>query len=247
MTRRISLSIAVAAVVVLLSTGCSDDLVCPELQQTPYISAIVVQESDGGDESTHAELVCTADPVPTGFTAFINGIPLPAVVRPDGLGYLATLDDDDVLWSPGIQCLLQVSTNHGDAGATVVVPDAAAVTGPAEIALGDTLKLSWRSVADADYYEVSAVLAPDAGASMRGARGSRDTLALSATTRDTFAVFLPESIVSTGVVSGFVAAVAGPFPEGGAAGNISGDGWGFFSLRYLDSGSAFDTTVSDVP
>jgi len=60
-------------------------------------------------------------------------------------------------------------------------------------------------------------------------------------------VFLPESIVSTGVVSGFVATVAGPFPEGGAAGNISGDGWGFFSLRYLDSGSAFDITVSDVP
>ncbi len=247
MTRRISPLIAVAAVAVLLLTGCSDDLVCPELQQTPYISAIVVQESAGGDESTHAELVCTADPVPTGFAAFLNGIPLPAVVRPDGLGYLATLDDDEVLWSPGTQCLLQVSTNHGDAGVTVVMPDAAAVAGPAEIALGDTLKLSWRSVANADYYEVSAVLAPDAGASMRGARGRRDTLALSATTRDTFAVFLPQSIVSTGVVSGFVATVAGPFPEGGAAGNISGDGWGFFSLRYWDSGSTFDTTVSDVP
>ena len=66
-------------------------------------------------------------------------------------------------------------------------------------------------------------------------------------TRDTFAVFLPESIVSAGVVSGLVMTVAGPFPESGAAGNISGDGWGFFSLRYQDSGSGFEVIVSDVP
>ena len=246
MTLRISPLVAVATALVLLSAGCSDDLVCPEPEPTPYISALVVQTS-GGDESTHAEVLCTADPLLSGFTATINGRTLPAVVSPDGLGFLATLDVDDVLWQPGTQCLLQVATNYGQAAATVAMPAATTVTAPTEIALGDTLRLVWRSVADADYYEVSAVLVPDAGGLMRGAWSSRDTLALSATTRETFAVFLPETIVSTGIVSGFVVTVAGPFPEGGAAGNITGVGWGFFTLRYRDSGSAFDVVVSDVP
>ena len=250
MTRRITPLVVAAAALVLLSVGCSDDIICPEAgpaDTVPYISAQVVQNSDGPDESTHAEVVCTADPLPSHLIAFINGRNLPPVVPPDDLGLLAVLDDDTVLWQPGTRCSLEVTTNYGHATAAVAMPAATTVTAPTEIALGDTLKLVWRSVADADYYEVSAVLVPDAGALMRGARGSRDTLALSATTRDTFAVFLPGSIVSTGVVSGFVATVAGPFPESGAAGNISGDGWGFFSLRYMDPGSAFDVTVSVVP
>jgi hypothetical protein len=247
MTRRIYPPIAVAAIIFLI-VGCSDDLVCPELRETPYISALVVQRSDDGDESTRVEVVCTADPVPSGFAAFINGELLPAVVRPDGLGYLATLDADEISWQPGNSCLLQVSTDDGDAGATLFMPEAPVVTGPAEISLGDSLKVLWRSVADADYYAVSAVLVRDAGAAARGGRGSRDdTLALSQATRETFAVFPATSIVAAGVVSGFVEAVAGPFPEASAAGNISGHGWGFFTLRYVDSGSAFDVAVSDAP
>ena len=247
MTRRITTLVAVAITLVLLVIGCSDDLVCPEPAPTPYFFGFVVQRLAGGDESTHAELVCTADPVPSGFAAYINGLALTVVGSPDGPGYLATLDADAVLWQPGTQCLLQTSTNYGDAGVTVVMPAATAVTAPAEISLGDTLKLTWRSAADVDYYEVSAVLVPEARASIRGARGSRDTLALSAPTRDTFAVFLPGSIVSAGVVSGCVVAVAGPFPESGTAGNVSGAGWGFFSLRCVDSDSSFDVTVSNVP
>jgi len=246
MTRRFCPLIAVAALVFLV-VGCSDDLVCPEPEPTPYISAFVTQWSDGANESTRAEIACTADPLLSGFAASINGRTVPAVVRPDGLGFLATLDADEVLWQPGTQCLLEVTTNYGSAAATVSVPAATAVTAPTEISLGDTLTLTWRSVGDIDYYEVSAVMVPDAGASMRSALGSRDTLALSAITRDTFAVFLPESIASTGIVSGFVLTVAGPFPESGTAGNISGEGWGFFSLRYMDSGSAFDVAVSDAP
>ena len=247
MTRRISPLVAVATALVLLVAGCSDDLVCPEPEPTPYISAFVVQNPDGGDESTHVELVCTADPLPSNLAASVNGRTVPAGVSPDGHSLLATLDADEVLWLPGTACLLEVSTDYGDAAATVFMPDAATVTEPAEISLGDTLKLVWRSAADADYYEVSAVLVPGACAAAGRGLASRDSLALSATTRDTFAVFLPESIVSTGVVSGFVEAVAGPFPEAGAAGNISGNGWGFFTLRYLDSGSAFDVIVSAVP
>ncbi|MCK4510777.1 hypothetical protein KAW64_03510 [bacterium] len=247
MTRRTCPPIAVAAIVFLI-VGCSDDLVCPELQETPYISALIVQRSDNGDESTRVEVVCTADPVPSGFSAFINGERLPAVVRPDGLGYLATLDADEISWQPGRSCLLQVSTDDGNAGATLFVPEAPVVTEPVDISLGDSLKVLWRSAADADYYAVSAVLVQDAGAGAGGGRGSRDdTLALSRATRETFVVFSANSIVAAGVVSGFVEAVAGPFPEAGAAGNISGYGWGFFTLRYVDSGSTFDVAVSDVP
>ncbi|MCK4408909.1 MAG: hypothetical protein KAW67_02420, partial [Candidatus Eisenbacteria sp.] len=237
MTRRITPLVAAATAVVLLTCGCSDDLVCPEPAGTlPYISALVVERPDGGDESTHAEVVCTADPLPSQLITFINGRMLPTVVLPHGIGLLASLDDDTVLWQPGTLCSLEVTTDYGYATATVVMPDAAAVTAPGEISLGDELRLFWESVTDADYYEVSAVLVTDEGAPMRGAPDSRDTLVLSATTRETFAVFLPGSLSSTGVVSGFVETVAGPFPESGAAGNISGDGWGFFTLRYRDSG-----------
>ena len=248
MTHRITPLTAVVIAMVALACGCSDDLVCPELVDTlPYISALVVQRAGGGDESTHVELVCTADPLPSGLVAAINAETLQVVVHPDGLGFLATLDADVVLWRPGTPCLLQVATDYGNAAATVFMPDATAVTEPAEISLGDSLKLVWRSVTGADYYEVSAVLVPDAGAAAGGGGGGRDTLAFSEATRETFAVFPAGSITSTGVVSGVVETVAGPFPEGGGAGNVTGRGWGFFTLRYRDSGSAFDVVVSDVP
>ncbi|MEA3409457.1 MAG: hypothetical protein U9Q95_03820, partial [Candidatus Eisenbacteria bacterium] len=97
MIRRISLLVAAAAPLALLVCGCSDDLVCPELQETPYISALVVQGADGRGEWTHVEVVCTADPVPESFGAIVGGEPLSVVVRPDGLGYLATLDADEIL------------------------------------------------------------------------------------------------------------------------------------------------------
>ena len=250
MTRRAVLFTALAAVAILIVGGCSDDLVCPEVEPedtTPYIRAFVAQRSGVGDESTHAEVVCTADPLPSLLIAFVNGRTLPPVVPPNDLGLLAVLDDDMVLWQPGTRCSLEVTTDYGYATAGVVMPDAAAVTAPAAITLGDSLRLVWGGVTGADYYEVSAVLVSDARAPMRGFPSNRDTLALSATTRETFAVFLPGSITSTGVVSGFVETIAGPFPEGGAVGNVSGDGWGFFTLRYLDTGSAFDVVVSDVP
>lgn len=245
MTRRITPLVAVATSMILLACGCSDDLVCPELADTvPYVSALVVQRTGGGDESTHAEVVCTADPLPTQLITFINGRMLPTVVPPQGLGVLATLDEDMVLWHPGVLCSLEVTTDYGYATATAVMPSAAAVTAPAEISLGDELELLWESVTDADYYVVSAVLVTDEGAPARGAPGSRDTLVLSMITRETSATFPSVSISSTGIVSGFVETVAGPFPESGAVGNVSGDGWGFFTLRYRDSGSAFDVVVA---
>jgi len=232
----------------LLTCSCSDDLVCPELPGTlPYISALVLQRSAGEEGTTHAEVICTADPLPSQLITFINGRELHAVVPSHGLDVVATVDDDLVLWQPGVLCSLEVTTDYGYATATAVMPSAAAVTAPAEISLGDELELLWESVADADYYVVSAVLVTDSRAPVRGTPGSRDTLALSMVTRETSVMFPSASLSSTGVVSGFVETVAGPFPESGAVGNVSGDGWGFFTLQYRDSESAFNVVVSDAP
>jgi hypothetical protein len=248
MMRRITPLVAVATATTLMACGCSDDLVCPELPDAiPYISALVVQRSGDEEGTTHAEVLCTADPLPSVLITFINGRELHVVVPPQGLDVLATMDDNLVLWQPGTRCSLEVTTDYGYATAAVDMPHAAAVTAPTEISLGDELELLWEGVTDADYYVVSAVLVTDEDALLHGAPGGRDTLVLSMITRKTFAVFLPESLTSTGVVSGFVETVAGPFPESGAAGNVSGDGWGFFTLRYRDSGSAFEVIVSDAP
>jgi hypothetical protein len=66
---------------------------------------------------------------------------------------------------------------------------------------------------------------------------------LSATTRDTSVVFLPEDIEYEGTITGVVETVAGPFPESGASGNISGDGWGFFTLHQIGPESEFSVLV----
>jgi hypothetical protein len=241
-----AIPVAVLAILgaALVVSGCSDDLVCPEhvdTGPTPYISANVAQASTGDSGATHAEVVCTADTLPSLLIAFVNGRTIPPVVPPGGLALVAVLDDDLVLWQPGTVCSLEVTTDYGYATATAVMPEAAAVSAPEAISSGDTLTLFWSAATDADYYEVSAVLSPGAAA---WARGNRDTLTLSRTTRETFAVFLPEDVSTAGTISGAVEAVAGPFPEGGAVGNVSGDGWGFFTLGYRDDGSAFEVVVS---
>lgn len=244
MMRRVVLLVAVGASTALLAGGCSDDLTCPVVEPAdtlPYISASVVQHADDREGSTHAEVVCTADPLPSLLIAFINGRELPYAGPSGGLSALAMLDDDTVVWRSGVSCSLEVTTDYGYATATAVVPDAVVVIAPAEISLGDTLTLTWERATGADYYEVSGVLASAAGAS---APGSRDTLTLSATTRDTFAVFTPEAVALEGIAVGTVTAVTGPFPESGAAGNVNGDGWGFFTLRFTDPGSSFAVVVS---
>ncbi|MFH1689148.1 MAG: hypothetical protein ABIE42_02790 [Candidatus Eisenbacteria bacterium] len=246
--RRVVPFIAVAASTVLLAGGCSDDLTCPVVEPVdtlPYVSASVVQNSDDRGGSTHAEVVCTADPSPSLLIAFINGRELPYVGPSGDLSALATLDDDVVIWRSGTSCVLEVTTNYGYATATAVVPDAAVVIAPVEISLGDTLTLTWGKATGADYYEVSGILEPDAGASNAAVLGGRDTLTLSTVTRDTFAVFAPEVVALEGIVVGTVTAVTGPFPESGAQGNVSGDGWGLFTLRYADPGSAFVVVVSN--
>jgi len=244
MTSRIVPFVAVAASLAFLACGCSDDLTCPIVEPVdvlPYVSARVVQHADDLASSTHAEVICTADPLPSLLIVFVNGRQLTYVGPSGGLSALATLDDDTVVWQSGVSCSLEVTTDYGYATAAAVVPGAAAVVAPAEISVGDTLKLAWGKASAADYYEVSGVLTSSAGAA---AAGSRDEITFFTTTRDTFAAFGPEMVALEGVAAGTVTAVTGPFPESGAAGNISGDGWGFFTMRFTDSGSVFAVTVS---
>ena len=241
MMRKVATFLAVA---VLLAGGCSDDLTCPVLDPAdvlPFVSARVVQNAGDRLGSTHAEVVCTADPLPSLLIAFINGRELPYVGPSGDLSALATLDDDTIVWQSGTRCSLEVTTDFGYATAAAVVPAAVLVLAPAEISLGDTLRLTWEKAAYADYYEVSGTMASGGGALVAE---SRDTLAFSLTTRDTFAVFAPEIIALEGAATGTVTAVSGPYPESGASGNVSGDGWGFFTLRFTDPGSAFSVTVS---
>ena len=55
----------------------------------------------------------------------------------------------------------------------------------------------------------------------------------------------PSSLPFAGAVTGYVASVSGPFPDGGAAGNVTGAGRGFFTVAYHDAASIFEVTISD--
>jgi hypothetical protein len=239
MTRGTAIA-ALGVLAVLVVAGCSDDIVCPQFQQdvVPYISARVEQGSDGRAEWAHADVSCTADPVPTLLIAFITGREISDEAPYEGAGLRVTLDDDVIVWQPGTVCSLGVTTSYGYATSSEVVPEAVSVVAPEVISLGDTLTLFWNGAPDADYYEVYAELFH-----VGAPAGGRRSVTLSATTRDTRVVFLPEDIEYEGVISGVVEATAGPFPESGAVGNIAGDGWGFFTLQQTGPESEFSVVV----
>ena len=222
------------AVIAALVTGCSDDVVCPDIdpvEALPYISAAVI-ERGGAADSTHATVVCTADPLPVFLVAFVNARELDDVGSVGELGLAANLSDDIVVWQPGTLCSLEVTTDFGFATAGATVPEGPVVTTPAAIATSDSLVLTWPPADDADYYVVVASIpGGDQGFTM--------------TTRETTAVLASSAISAPGTLSGWVASVAGPFPQGGTEGNISGTGWGFFTASYFDDAGAFTVEVSD--
>ena len=245
MTRRFVPFAAAAAAVLLLAGGCSDDVVCPEGVQdgvVPHISAHVMQGSDGRAEWTHAEVVCSADPLPSILIAFVNGRELSGVGTSGDLALVRFFDQDVIVWQPGSVCSLEVTSDYGYATAAAAVPEAPLVSAPAALTIGDTLRLHWPAATGADYYRVMGTFTDSP---VSADRGDRETLAFLTTTRDTAAAFTTDSIASPGEFVGVVEAVAGPFPQGGTEGNISGDGWGFFTLRYSDAGSAFTVALSD--
>jgi hypothetical protein len=229
---------AIAALVLTMSlASCSDDIVCPggTTITAPSISGAIVESRLPGGDSTVASVRCVSDPLPDEFAVFISGRQLLDIAVESPLSLLATLEDDDIIWQNGQGCSLRVTTDAGLATASVSVPGAFSVAAPADVALGDTLTITWRPSDGADYYTVRCVV--------RSAR--EDSLVLERSITDTVVVFEPDDISMAGAASGHVRAVAGPYPDGGSEGNVSGRGWGFFTVAYYDSLCLFGFSVND--
>ncbi len=156
------------------------------------------------------------------------------VEAPDRVGFLMALSDTQVVWQPGTSCPLEVTTEFGIASSQEVVPGAFVVTAPQTTILGSQLTLSWTESTSADYYRLQATL--------EGPRGSSDLdIAIEGTS-----VSLNETEVpSTGTLSGRIWAVSGRFPQSGAAGNVAGEGWGYYSIAYRDTATEFEVAVID--
>jgi hypothetical protein len=228
-----SLAVLALLVVVVLA-GCSDDITCPDCEDAPdkpFVSAHVRQR--GGDQpSTVATLTVGGDPVPATLVASVNYREFGEETLVDGPLLSATLEDDAVIWQPGTPCTLRVSTDAGFARASAVAPSAPSVWAPATVTLGDSLVVSWSAADDADFYSLRAVL-----------REGVDSLVVEVSVEDTLYVFMPDALTMSGELTGVVASVSGPLPAAGANGNVTGEGWGFFSVSYETDNSRFAATV----
>lgn len=230
--------LAIAVGLAAALAGCSDDVVCPDgsLDARLYVSATVVETRGIEGERMSGTVFCSADTLPVFLIASVNDREFPDVVSNGALGLTATLEDDAVAWQPGAICSLKATTDYGVARASVVVPGSFAVSAPGTIELGEALTLSWTASPAADYYTVVATLT--------GARAA-DTVSLFAATLDTAVTIPASNITMAGAIVGRVLAIAGPYPDGGEAGNVTGAGWGFFTVAFSDTAGAFDVTVSN--
>jgi len=227
---------SIAVVMSLIATlgGCSDEVVCGD-EIPPYISARVEQTAASRAGSTYVEVHCVSDPLPGQLVVSVTGRQLPeAVEAPDRPGLLTSLADTQVIWQPGINCVLEVTTGTGISSATEPVPEAVAVTAPDTVELDEDLTLSWTESGDADYYLV--VGAVD---------GTADEQSIDIAVDQPSITFEAGEIATAGLFSGRVWAVAGPFPQSGSTGNIEGEGWGYLSVLYRNHTSEFEVTIED--
>mgnify|MGYP001082245646 CR=1 FL=1 len=233
--RPLSMASVLLIVAAAMIAGCSDDVVCPEPSpdMVPFVSARVAESDESSGAATTASVFCTADPLPDYLATSISGRQVNTVEVPEEPGILRTLEDDLIVWQPGVQCSLSVTTNYGFAKSIVTVPESPEVTGPPSFSLGDSLRLYWRAAPGADYYRITA----DAPATSGG------SFVLSATTRETTHVFEADVFTATGTVAGHVDAVSGPLRESGGEGNVTGLGWGFFTVDYHDSSGTFSVEI----
>lgn len=233
--KRAGLVICLAAAVVA-AAGCSDDVTCPEQvseDPLPLVLAEVV-EVEGDGAGTTVVLYCVADPLPTALAGAVNDRALDTIGPATPLGLEASLADTRVVWVPGTPCTLDVQID-GSAFATADarVPGPATVTAPGAITLGDSLALSWTAADDADHYSI--VVSLDTGAG--------DPIVKTGTSLTESFVLDAEDITEAGTLTGYVAAISGPFNDGGEDGNVSGDAWGFFTVSYRDAGGTFVVQV----
>jgi hypothetical protein len=225
-----------AAIVALASlsvtTGCSDEVVCSD-DTTPYVSARVEQVGAARAGSTYVEAYCSNDPLPGMFDVSVSDRELPDPVEaPDQLGLLTSLTETLVIWQPGTNCLLEVATEFGIATALETVPGPFEVAAPGTIAVSETLTVSWTASEDADYYVVEAWHAGSASVIDVAVEGTATS-------------FTPSELPGSGLLSGRVRAVAGPFPSAGTSGNVTGEGWGYFTVSYRDAGGDFEVVLVD--
>ncbi len=222
------------AVCLVATTGCSDDVFCVD-DPALYISATIEEIGLARAGSTYVEVYCSNDPLPGKFDVVVSDTTLPeATQAPDHLGLVTSLTETLVIWQPGTNCFLEVTTEYGVASAHEPVPGAFEVAAPGTIALGEILTLVWTASDNASYYVVQASL-----------EGSRGTWDIDVAVEGTTTTFGPSELTSTGIFSGRVWAVAGPFPKAGSAGNVTGAGGGFLNVSYRDPGSEFEVVVED--
>ncbi len=215
--------------------SCSDDIVCPTntMVIAPSIAGSVLESRLADGDSTVVRVRCLADPLPDEFVVFVSGRELDRVDLISPITLVASLDDDDIVWQHGQGCSLRVNTETGLSTATEDVPGGFSVRQPAEIALGETLRVTWTPSEGADYYDVRCVVS-----------ATGDSLVLERSVPDTVVMFGPDEVTLAGTVAGWVRATAGPFPDGGTDGNVSGVGWGYFTVSYYDSLCLFESAVT---
>ncbi len=227
--------VLIAAVAALL-TGCSDDVVCTE-HTTPYVVARVEEVGAARAGSTAVEVYCSSDPrmSPGQLNVSIAERQLSGPFEAqDQAGFVMTLSDTQVVWQPGTSCMLEVTTEFGVASSQEVVPGTFEVTAPDTSTLGELLTLSWTESMNADYYRIQATL--------DGAQGETP---LDIAVDGTSVSFDETEVTSAGVFSGRIWAVSGRFPQSGAAGNVAGEGWGYYSIAYRDAAGEFEVVVLD--
>ena len=239
-TRAAGRAVRAAGVVTLAAVwlaGCSDDVVCPD-DVPPFISAQVIEVSDGRVGSTFVEVYCSGDPLPDILAVAINDRQLPDVVPAnDRPGFVTTLSETTIVWQPGTNCVLSVANEYGIASSLGTVPGPFEVAAPGTASAGGVAVITWMESDDADYYLLEATIAS----------AFAETTEIAAVVEGTsFDVDLPLTSGS-GVLSGSVSAVSGPLPEAGSVGNVSGEGWGFMNISYRNSASLFHVVVAAAP
>lgn len=225
-------ALVVALSAAFLVAGCSDDVVCPGTAPPdiePFISARIVEVALERGDSTWVEVRAAADSLPTLLFVSVNDRQIDDVAVEE-FALVVSLEEDAILWHPGTPCSLRVTTNYGFATSSEPVSSGVVVTAPDTIFVGQPLAVSWTAADDADYYVVS---------------GTLDGYEIVATVRETAVTIEAADIPAAGLVRGRVDAVAGPFPEVGSGGNISGAGWGVLTVAYHDQASVFEVTVVD--
>jgi hypothetical protein len=237
---------------IAVTVGCSDDVVCPDAT-SPYISARVKEVGAARAGSTYVEVYCSNDPLPGTFNVSVSERQLPeGTEAEDRLGLVTSLSDTLIVWQPGTNCLLEVTTEFGIASALETVPGTFEVDAPGTLSIDETLTLTWSESQGAAYYVVEAWLATGAldphgtGEATVDPRGDGEPV-LDIAVEGTSASFGPTELPGMGVLTGRVWAVTGPFPEAGAVGNVTGGGWGYLTVSYRDAGGEFEVVLEDDP